>query len=813
MKHVILTTFALILPLASFAKYEGIPSTILIDDGIKIEYIILSEADKTCKISNIDNSATGSITIPEIINGYYVTELGRYAFNRNSQLTSISLPQSLKIIRSCSFKGCSSLNSLVIPEGVTTIEEESFGGCSSLNSISFPNSLMSLSGSSNLEHTPWYNNQPDGLIYAGEVLYKYKGTMPEETQVNIKEGTVSISNYAFYDCNGLSSVSIPSSVQEIGISAFESCNNIKSISIADGVKTIKSYAFYGCKNLELVSFGNGLTYMGEKVFEETKWDSQLPNGLVYAGSTVYKYQGTMPANTRLTIKEGTLGIAERAFYNSTNLASIDIPNSLISIGRQAFSGCSGLLTITLPQSLKNIDAFAFKGCNKVTSISIPKSVVRIGGGAFEGCSELSKVIAEDLAAWCNISFSDTLWSNPLYRSEHLYNSDGFEIRELTIPEGVKEINDRTFINCKSLISLTLPDNLLSIGYEAFYGCTNLKDISMPNTVLTIDYNAFYGCHLETVKLPKNLRAIGQSAFYGNHLTTIEIPRNVIYIGAEAFNYNSNLTDIYSKIKTPFEISNYTFGEENSTKTLYVPYSTQFKYETTNGWSQFSGHIVEIGDSVGVNDIIMVQGKKILIGVTLNNEWNEDIYTAYQFALHLPDSIGIAVDENRDYECDLVTERYQGKTHTLTVTEKDTIIDETGTVWRNYQFICYSNKNNLIKGTEGPLLTISLSLNKDIDVAVGKAINRNGYITDIIISDENMEGAPVKNTKFKIDLYPAGDVNYDYEVDVKDIVGVVGCINKQIDEEETMIWNAADVNNDSCVNIKDIVNIIEIINNQ
>lgn len=553
--------------------------------------------------------------------------------------------------------------------------------------------------------------------------------------------------------------------------------------------------------------------MGEEAFDKTKWDSQLPNGLIYAGSIVYKYNGTMPANTQLTIKEGTLGIAEGAFYNGSNLAAIYIPNSLVSIGKQSFQGCSSLANIELPQSLRNIDAWAFKGCSKVTSISIPKSVERIGGGAFEGCSELSKVIAEDLAAWCNISFSDTLWSNPLYRAEHLYNGDGVEIIELTIPEGVKEIKNRTFMNCKNLISLTLPDNLLSIAYEAFYGCSKLKDISMPNTVLTIDNSAFSGCRLQNVKLPKNLRSIGQSAFNGNHLTTIEIPRNVLYIGSGAFNYNSDLTDIYSKIKLPFEISTNTFGEENSTKTLYVPYSTQFKYETTNGWSQFSGHIVEIGDSVGVNDIIMVQGKKISIDVTLNNEWNEDIYTAYQFALHLPDSIGIAIDENGDFECDLVTERYQGKTHTLTVTEKDTIIDETGTVWRNYQFICYSNKNNLIKGTEGPLLTISLSLGKDIDVAVGKAVNRNGFITDITLSDENMEGDPVKNAKFKIDLYPAGDVNYDYKVDVKDIVGVVGCINKQIDEEETMIWNAADVNNDSCVNIKDIVNIIEIINNQ
>ena len=208
---------------------------------------------------------------------------------------------------------------------------------------------------------------------------------------------------------------------------------------------------------------------------------------------------------------------------------------------------------------------------------------------------------------------------------------------------------------------------------------------------------------------------------------------------------------------------------------------------------------------------MMQGKNIALDVNFNNGWNEDVYTAYQFALHLPDSIGIAQDEDGEYECDLVADRYQGKTHRLNVTEKDTLIDEDGTVWRNYQFICYSDKNKLIKGAEGPLLTITLTLDKNINVKTEKDKMRYGVISDITFSDENMDGDLLENVSFKIDLYPAGDVNYDYKVDVKDIVGVVSCINRQISEEETMTWNAADVNNDESVNVKDIVNIIDIIN--
>ena len=171
---------------------------------------------------------------------------------------------------------------------------------------------MTSIGSDAFGGTAWYNNQPDGLVYVGLVLYKYKGTMPVKTNIVVRDGTKEIASGAFYGCYGLTSITIPNSVTYIGSSAFYDCNNLTSVTI--DMKKIGSNIFSGISSL-----------------------------------------------TSLTISNNVVNIEGSAFENCQSLKNVTIGNSVESIGRKAFYNCYNLQSITItnpnPPSCVSNDTF------------------------------------------------------------------------------------------------------------------------------------------------------------------------------------------------------------------------------------------------------------------------------------------------------------------------------------------------------------------------------------------------------------------------------------------------------------------------
>lgn len=205
---------------------------------------------------------SGDIVIPAIIVDdnieYRVNRIGSDAFFHCDGLLSIDIQANLTSIGHHAFEECSQLKSIVIPEGVTTILYSAFNGCSSLGSISFPKSLTYV-GDYAFNSTAWYYQQPDGLLYAGRVLYSYRGAMPENTVIEIRQGTVQICREVFKNCKNLTSIRIPDSVKLMGEYVFSGCTSLTECTLPANLKTLPYCTFYDCTNLESVTFPAALT--------------------------------------------------------------------------------------------------------------------------------------------------------------------------------------------------------------------------------------------------------------------------------------------------------------------------------------------------------------------------------------------------------------------------------------------------------------------------------------------------------------------------------------------------------------------------
>ena len=239
-----------------------------------IWYNLTAETSEAEVTESVDTKYTGSITIPAtvIYEGvdYNVTSVKNYAFFRCSELTSITLPESVKSIGEYAFIHCSNLTSVNIPASVKSIEANTFAGCTSLTTITFPaNSQLTIIGDNAFDHCT------------------------NLTTIALPASVTSIGNYAFYACSSLIEITIPEGVTSIGDNAFSHCYILTAITIPEGVTSIGNESFVDCNGLTSITFpaNSQLMSIGERAFQgcSSLIEITIPEGVTSIGKEAFFY--------------------------------------------------------------------------------------------------------------------------------------------------------------------------------------------------------------------------------------------------------------------------------------------------------------------------------------------------------------------------------------------------------------------------------------------------------------------------------------------------------------------------------------------
>ena len=369
---------------------------------------------------------------------------------------------------------------------------------------------------------------PNSVTSIGEQAFFYCFGL---TSVTIPNGVTSIGNYTFYDCSRLTSIEIPNSVESIGDAALAGCSSLTSVTIPNRVTSIGDAAFARCSSLTSVTINSNAivshNYSSSSsfgdIFGTQVKEYILGNEVQSVGNYAFYACYSL---TSVTIPNSVTSIGTSAFIGCSNLTSVTIPNSVTSIGLKTFSGCSSLTSVTIPNSVTSIGDFAFDLCYNLTSIAIPNSVTSIGDNAFSSCSGLTSVTignsVTSIGKWafngCTGLTTVTINSNAIV--SHNYSSSSFrdifgtQVKEYIIGDEVQSIGNHAFNSCSNLTSVTIPNSVTSIGTSAFIGCSNLTSVTIPNSVTSIGNYTFSECSsLTSVTIPNSVTSIGDFAFY------------------------------------------------------------------------------------------------------------------------------------------------------------------------------------------------------------------------------------------------------------------------------------------------------------
>ena len=578
-------------------------------DGFKINYVKNTYghyyatkngfSDEDCLLTNelddgtleISNYAGNSATyeIPGEIDGKKVVRIGDSAFIDCTELTSVTIPDSVTDIRWRAFYNCVSLKSVTIPKSVIDIDNYAFGyyydsdsfGTKKIDGFKINyvkntyGHMYALKNGFTDEACFLTNELDDGTLE----ITKYVGnsaTCVIPSEIDGKKVT-QIGYNAFSSRTELTSITIPDGVTIIGNSAFSYCTSLETVTIPNSVTQIYPRAFYDCTLLKEVTIPASVTSIGNEAFgyyydrdssETKKADGFKINYVNNTRGHWYAIKNGFTDGTCFVVNELDDGTAEitgyagnsatcvipdeihgkkvtrigdSAFIDRTELTSVTIPDGVTYIVDCAFFGCTLLETVTIPNSVTDICWRAFYDCVSLKEVTIPASVTYIGDEAFGYYSDIDGSEIKKVDGF-KINYVKNTYGH-YYATENGFSDEACLLTN-ELNDGTLEIS-KYVGNSATSATYVIPGEIngkkvTQIGDSAFTVCTSLTSVTIPDGVTSIDEAAFWGCtSLTSVTIPDSVTSIKSKAFFNcTSLKSVTIPASVtnINIGDYALGY-------------------------------------------------------------------------------------------------------------------------------------------------------------------------------------------------------------------------------------------------------------------------------------
>lgn len=392
------------------------------------------------KLIACPRSLSGDITIVG------VKTIAAYAFANLSEITSVTLGDSVTVIEQYAFQNCTNLTSVFALGELKEISAYAFQGCTRLDSV----------------------------------------TLPQTVTV--------IGSYAFQNCSSLTAIDL-TNVETICSSAFQNCSSLTAIDLAN-VKTIGSSAFSGCTALSDITFGSELTTVEGSAFSNSgiiEFDA-LNTKLTTLGYNAFSNATRLTTvKTPATLSDLGFGV----FQGATALETLHLDGKMQYLTWGAFQNVTSLKSVWLSDSILNINGYAFSGCTSLSEIKLPAKLKELGSNVFQN------------TAITSITLPSTVAYTSSWGSFGSYLFAGCTKLEFVDLSGVQttSLDVSIFQGCTALKEVKLPNTLTTLG-AVFNGCSELESVTIPASVTVIGANAFKGCTKLTITAEASEAASG-----------------------------------------------------------------------------------------------------------------------------------------------------------------------------------------------------------------------------------------------------------------------------------------------------------------